>query len=77
VAALFLKFAVSADKSSFSELMLYSSVKRLLWTGDCRLSRVCEAIERKIGITAPPAIGPRQSISHGDNHCHLTIPRSQ
>lgn len=77
MAALFLKFALSVDESSFSELMLYSSVNRLLWTGDCRLSRVGEAIQRKIGIPAPPAIGPRQSISHGDNHCHLTVPRSQ
>lgn len=75
--ALFLKFALSVHESSFSGLMLYSSVKRLLWTGDCRLSRVGEAIQRKIGIPALPAIGPWLSISHGDNHCHLTIPRSR
>jgi len=61
VTVLFLKFASCVDKSSVSELLLYPSVKRLLWAGSCCGSRVGEAIERKIGIPAPPVIEPRQS----------------
>lgn len=73
VAALFLKFELSVDESSsVSKLLLYSSIKRLLWAGGCCDSRVGEATERKIGIPAPPAIGCRQTTSQGDNHCHLT-----
>jgi len=74
MAALFLKFAIFVDESSFSQLLLYSSVKHLLCPGGCCGSRGDQDIEIKIGIPAPLAIGPRQSTSQGDNHCHLTVP---
>lgn len=74
MATLLPNFALSVDESSVSELLLYSSVKRSLWTGGCCGTGVGEVIERKIVIPAPPAIWSRHSTSQGDNHCHLTIP---